>query len=77
MTHTIAPEDFSTQAHAYWLTKKINYKDPVDLHLIKESIKDFVFLLTSKNIPVQYSNGVMSYTDGQTIVISGNVSDVN
>ena len=40
------------------------------LAAIRRGIGNFVQILTNKNIPVNFSNGNDSYTDGDTVVIS-------
>jgi len=39
------------------------------------AISNFVRIVTGENIPVKYNNKDESYTDGKTVVISGNIKD--
>ncbi|PCI28618.1 hypothetical protein COB55_03635 [Candidatus Wolfebacteria bacterium] len=56
-----------------WSGKGDNIIDKVKL---LTSVKNFVKILTGKDIPVKYStDSDQSFTDGKTISISGNVSD--
>jgi hypothetical protein len=47
-----------------------NLMKMVRLAAIRRAVSNFVQILVGKQIPVQYSSGKDSYTDGQTIVIS-------
>lgn len=40
---------------------------------IKNSIGNFVQILTGKSIPVKFHDGSSSYTDGETVTLTGNV----
>ena len=52
-------------------------KDIVQLAAHRRAIANFVRICTSKNIPVQFTSGDDSYTDGEKVVLSGNLSDKN
>lgn len=42
----------------------------IRLAAVRRAVANFVSILSGKNVPVQYSSGKKSYTDGQTVVIS-------
>ena len=52
-------------------------KDIVQLAAHRRAIANFVRICTAKSIPVQFTSGGDSYTDGQKVVLSGNLSDKN
>jgi hypothetical protein len=74
----------STQHSNYWLdnsvwddddTLALDEKDTdisrlFRLAAIRRGIANFVQIMTNKNIPVEFSSGRQSYTDGQMVVIS-------
>ena len=41
------------------------------------AIANFVRICTSQDIPVQFTSGGDSYTDGEKVVLSGSVNDKN
>ena len=41
----------------------------------RKAISNFVTIATGKNIPVSFSTGKESYTDGKRVVISGDIDD--
>jgi hypothetical protein len=49
--------------------------DLVKLASYKKAISNFVNIVTGKAIPVQFSTGDQSYTDGNTVVISSKMDD--
>ena len=49
--------------------------DLVKLASYKKAISNFVNIVTGKSIPVQFSTGDQSYTDGKTVVISSKMDD--
>lgn len=66
-----------SHSHAgYWLSDQ--YKEAVvgsdqwirNLAAIRRSIADYVMIATGKKIPVHFSSGMQSYTDGQEVVIA-------
>lgn len=73
----------STQHSSYWLDKDLfttdlvnTDKEAVDMHRIarlaavRRAVANFVSILSGKNVPVQFSSGKQSYTDGEAVVIS-------
>ena len=52
-------------------------KDIVALAAHRRAIANFVRICTSQDIPVQFTSGDDSYTDGEKVVLSGNLSDKN
>ena len=50
-------------------------KDYVKMAATLRAISNFVRIVTGKNIPVKYNNKDESFTDGKTVVISGNIKD--
>ena len=52
-------------------------KDIVQLAAHRRAIANFVRICTAQSIPVQFTSGGDSYTDGQKVVLSGNLSDKN
>ena len=75
-----------TQHSNYWLggigSSKFNLaskgstrKDVVQLASIKNAVTNFVKITTGRHIPVQFSSGTQSYTDGDTVVISASTDD--
>jgi len=52
-------------------------KDIVALAAHRRAIANFVRICTSKDIPVQFTSGGDSYTDGEKVVLSGSVNDKN
>ena len=52
-------------------------KDIVQLAAHRRAIANFVRICTSKDIPVQFTSGGDSYTDGKKVVLSGSVNDKN
>lgn len=54
-----------------------NRKDPITLAMYQRAISNFVSILTGLSIPVKFKTSSPSYTDGQEVVIGGNVSDAN
>jgi hypothetical protein len=73
----------STTHSNYWLDRDlfndddtIVERDQFDINRIarlaavRRAVANFVSILSGKNVPVQYSAGKQSYTDGQTVVIS-------
>ena len=52
-------------------------KDIVALAAHRRAIANFVRICTSKDIPVQFTSGGDSYTDGSKVVLSGSVNDKN
>jgi len=49
--------------------------DLIKLASYKKAISNFVNIVTGKSIPVQFSTGDQSYTDGTTVVISSKMDD--
>lgn len=72
----------ATQHSKYWLDADLfNDDDAADseqldinriarLAAVRRAIANFVSILSGKNVPVEYSSGKRSYTDGNTVVIS-------
>lgn len=73
----------TTQHSNYWLDKDlfnddddIIEKDQLDINRIarlaavRRAIANFVSILSGKNVPVEFSSGKQSYTDGDVVVIS-------
>jgi len=72
----------STTHSNYWLDRDLFNDDAVvetdrldinriaRLAAVRRAVANFVSILSGKNVPVQYSAGKQSYTDGQTVVIS-------
>jgi hypothetical protein len=56
-------------------TIKAKSNDLVKLASYKKAISNFVNIVTGKSIPVQFSTGDQSYTDGKTVVISSKMDD--
>ena len=54
---------------------KAKSNDLVKLASYKRAISNFVNIVTGKAIPVQFSTGDQSYTDGNTVVISSKMDD--
>ena len=52
-----------------------NKNDLIKLASYKRAIGNFVNIVTGKHIPVKFSNGDQSYTDGTTVVISSKLDD--
>ena len=52
-------------------------KDVVALAAHRRAIANFVRICTSKDIPVRFTSGGDSYTDGKKVVLSGSVNDKN
>ena len=52
-------------------------KDIVALAAHRRAIANFVRICTSQDIPVQFTSGGDSYTDGEKVVLSGSVNDKN
>ena len=52
-------------------------KDIVALAAHRRAIANFVRICTSKDIPVKFTSGGDSYTDGKEVVLSGSVNDKN
>jgi len=52
-------------------------KDIVQLAAHRRAIANFVRICTSQDIPVQFTSGGDSYTDGKKVVLSGSVNDKN
>ena len=52
-------------------------KDIVALSAHRRAIANFVRICTSQSIPVQFTSGGDSYTDGKKVVLSGSVNDKN
>ena len=50
-------------------------KDYVKMAATLRAISNFVRIVTGENIPVRYNNKDESFTDGKTVVISGNIKD--
>jgi hypothetical protein len=68
---------------SYWLDDDIFNDDPdtptpigidmnriIRLAAVRRAVANFVSILSGKNIPVRYSSGKQSYTDGQSVVIA-------
>lgn len=67
---------------SFWLDKDlfnddvIVERDQLDINRIarlaavRRAVANFVSILSGKNVPVQFSSGKSSYTDGETVVIS-------
>ena len=47
----------------------------VKLGAFKRSASNFVRILTGQDIPVKFNNGDASYTDGKSVVLSGNIEN--
>ena len=76
----------SHQHSNYWLggignskfnlaSKGSTRSDVVQLASIKNAVSNFVKITTGRQIPVQFSSGTQSYTDGDTVVISASTDD--
>ncbi len=52
-------------------------KDVIALSAHKRAIANFVRICTAQNIPVKFSSNDDSYTDGKSVVLSGNPNDKN
>lgn len=75
----------ATQHSSFWLDEDL-FDDELDndsssesrtdlqrisrLAAVRRAISNFVSILTGKNLPVQYSSGKQSKTDGETVIIS-------
>ena len=57
------------------ITTKGANNDIVKLSSVKRAVSNFVTLCTGKNIPVKYSSKGESYTDGHSVVLSGDITD--
>jgi hypothetical protein len=51
-------------------TAGVDISRVVRLAAVRRAVANFVSILSGKNVPVQYSSGKQSYTDGETVVIS-------
>ncbi len=51
-------------------TAGVDISRVVRLAAVRRAVANFVSILSGKNVPVQYSSGKQSYTDGDTVVIS-------
>ena len=71
---------------SFWLNNEDDYdvltgdkiqvgKDLHKLAGIRRAIANFVNITTGKSIPVKFSSGEQSYTDGESVVISSNIKD--
>jgi len=58
-------------------TPKKKGKDIVALSAHRRAIANFVRICTAQNIPVHFTSGKESYTDGKKVVLSGNLNDKN
>lgn len=70
-----------TQHSSYWLDQDIFEEDEgnemlrtVRLAATRRAIANFVSILSGQNIPVEFSSGQQSYTDGQRVVIAADDS---
>ena len=61
----------STKTDAY----DVKTNDLIKLASYKRAISNFVRIVTNKQIPVKFSTGNQSYTDGSTVVISSKLDD--
>ncbi len=61
----------STKTDAY----EVKTNDLIKLASYKRAISNFVRIVTNKQIPVKFSTGNESYTDGSTVVISSKLDD--
>lgn len=61
----------STKTDAY----EVKTNDLIKLASYKRAISNFVRIVTNKQIPVKFSTGNQSYTDGSTVVISSKLDD--
>ena len=62
----------------YWLGDHLTADDSIDilkLAGVHRSIGNFVRIVTGKDVPVKFSTGDDSYTDGKSVVIAGKISD--
>ena len=76
-------EKLNKQHSSFWMGDEAEdmlrtYEDGSPEHLnrlrgVQRSISNFVEIVTGKNIPVIFSSGKMSYTDGNTVVISADL----
>ncbi len=68
---------------SFWLkdeffpSKQNGSVDLVQLNSVRRSIANFVRIVTGEDIPVIYSSGKESYTDGKQVIISADVNDDN
>ena len=71
---------------SFWLDNDLDYdvltgekikagKDYVKMAATKRAIANFVSIVTGKSIPVTYSTKDESFTDGQQVVLSGNIKE--
>lgn len=70
----------TTQHSSYWLDKDLFNDEPVNegldinriarLASVRRAVANFVSILSGKNVPVEYSSGKQSYTDGDRVVIA-------
>ena len=75
--HTDFWMDRSTDVDVLTGEKFAASKDYTKLAATQRAISNFVNIVTGKSIPVKYSNGHDSYTDGKHVVISSKVDDSN
>jgi len=54
---------------------QVKTNDLIKLASYKRAISNFVRIVTNKQIPVKFSTGNDSYTDGSTVVISSKLDD--
>jgi hypothetical protein len=70
----------TTQHSSYWLDDDLFDNAPDEpktdlqritrLSAVRRGIANFVSILSGKNVPVHFSSGKESYTDGQQVIIS-------
>ena len=61
------------KGYNYWYKNLDDFDDKIVLASVQRSISNFVKILTNKDIPVSYSSGGDSYTNGKSITICSNI----
>jgi hypothetical protein len=69
VSHWLSPE-----YHIDRTSGQLTASDLVRLAAVKRGIANFVRIATGKNVPVRFSSGEDSYTDGKCVTISANIS---
>jgi hypothetical protein len=70
-------DSMSNRAYDVLTGKTKKSSDFVKMISIRNSIANFVRIVTGQNIPVKYSSGQQSYTDGKTVVLSAQIDNDN
>jgi hypothetical protein len=70
-------DSMSNRAYDVLTGKAAKTSDFVKMISIRNSIANFVRIVTGQNIPVVYSSGQQSYTDGKKVVLSAKIDNDN